>query len=56
MTDPEKRVAVMALRLIAAVAEKAANDLEQGRLWPGQLNEQLALIQSNIRDASRGDK
>ena len=55
MTDNQKR-AVMALRLIAAVAEKAADDLENGRLWPGQLGDQLNLISMNMRDASAGER
>ncbi len=52
----DKRLAVLALRLIASVAEKAADDLENGRLWPGQLREHLSLISMNLKDAERGDK
>jgi len=50
-TDPDKLRAVLALKLIAATAEKLARDLEQGRLWDGDLSRGLAEIQRQMRDA-----
>jgi len=55
MSENRER-AVLALKLIAAVAGKAASDLENGRLWPGQLSDQIALISRNLHDAADGDK
>lgn len=50
-TDPDKLRAVMALRVIAATAQKLAHDLEHGRLWDGELSRGLSEIQAQMRDA-----
>jgi hypothetical protein len=47
---PDKSAAVLALRLIAALAAKLANDLERGRLWEGELAEGAAKIAAALRD------
>ena len=52
-TDPEKLRAAMALKVIAAMAQKLAHDLEHGRLWEGELSNGLAEIQAQLRDAGR---
>ncbi len=51
-TDPDKLRAVMALRVIAATAQKLAHDLEHGRLWEGDLARGIHEIQAQMRDAS----
>lgn len=42
--------AVMALKLIAATAEKLAYDLEHNRLWPGQLAAGAKVIAAQLAD------
>ena len=49
----DKIVAVMALKLIAAKAQKLAYDLENGKLWEGQLADGIAEIRSQLTDAGR---
>lgn len=43
--------AVPALRLIAAQATKLANDIEAGKLWPGQFQDAMAVIMQAAQDA-----
>ena len=51
MSQGDKAVAVMALKLVAAKAEKLAHDLEKGRLWPGDLRDGIAEIAKQLDDA-----
>lgn len=44
MTD-KRRLAVINLRAVSALAAKLARDLECGRLWEGEFSEGLAQIQ-----------
>lgn len=46
----DKRLAIMALKVIAAKAEKLAYDLENGRLWEGDLSRGVAEIQGQLND------
>lgn len=46
----EKARAVLALKLIAATAEKLAADLEGNRLWEREYGEAVAQIQRAVRD------
>ncbi len=39
---------VLKLREIAAVAASAAQDLEDGKLWPGDLSKRTALIREAL--------
>lgn len=55
----DKRLVVMALRLIAAKAEKLAHDLESNRLWEGDLSRGAVEIRSALQDveqAARTDR
>jgi hypothetical protein len=54
--SPMNVVAVAALRVIAAVANKAAMDLEAGKLWPGQLKESISVIRANLEEAAKADR
>lgn len=47
------RDALAALRLIAAQAEKLAQDVERGRLWPGEFSAGIATIAKALEDAGR---
>lgn len=47
----DKNTAVMALRVIAAIAQKTADDLEKGRLWDGDLAKARGEIQRQLVDA-----
>jgi hypothetical protein len=49
----DKRRAVLALRAVAAGAEKLADDLEGNRLWEREFDTALAEIQRNLRDMPR---
>lgn len=53
MSSSEKRAALLALRLIAAKADKLADDLEHSRLWEGDLSRGLGEIQVALEDARR---
>lgn len=46
----EGRRAVMALRAVAALAEKLADDVEGNRLWEREFDAALSEIQRNMRD------
>ena len=48
MSDKFRTVA--SLQLIAAVAAKAAMDVQNGRLWPGDLAKMVEQIQNALRD------
>jgi hypothetical protein len=50
VSDPRT---VLALRAIAARAGKAALDVEEGKLWPGQLSQIAAELQRNMQDVFR---
>ena len=43
-------LAVMALKVIAAKAEKLAYDLERNRLWEGELSQGVAEIYKALQD------
>jgi hypothetical protein len=47
---PESRLASVNLRVIAALAEKLALDVEAGRLWEGEFSSAMAQIQKAVRD------
>lgn len=47
------RDALPAVRLIAAQAEKLAEDLARGKLWPGDMVAQLDQISKALADAYR---
>lgn len=49
----DKKVALLALRLIAAQAAKLADDLEHDRLWCGQYADGLDVIKRALPDAER---
>ena len=51
--NEDKMVAVMALKLIAAKAQKLAHDLENGKLWEGQLADGISEIRGQLADANR---
>jgi hypothetical protein len=46
----DRRLAVVNLRVIAALAEKLANDLEGNRLWEREFGQAMAQIQKAMRD------
>lgn len=48
-----RRQAIMALRAVAALAEKLAEDLEGNRLWEGDYSRSMAEIQRHAADAGR---
>jgi hypothetical protein len=50
----DRRETIATLRLIAAQAEKLANDLEGGRLWPGEFDQAAGVIRRAVDDLSRG--
>jgi len=50
MSGFDKQRAVVALRLVAAQAQKLADDLDAGRLWPGDLSDGLSTINTALRD------
>lgn len=43
---------VVALRLVAATAEKLAGDLAAGRLWPGEKADALTQIHRALKDVA----
>jgi hypothetical protein len=45
--------AVLPLKAVAAGAAKLADDVERGRLWDGEFNQALAVIQRALEDAAR---
>ena len=45
-----KEAAVMALRVIAATAAKAAHDLEHNKLWEGELSVVVQTISKQLSD------
>ncbi len=49
-------IAVMALQVIAATANKLAYDLENGRLWEGELAAGVADMQRQLDDVSRHNR
>lgn len=49
MSDKERH-SLLALRQIAAVAEKAADDLQNHRMWPGDLSKAKSLIAQSLQD------
>jgi hypothetical protein len=51
MNDP--LLALLALKLVAAKAQKLAHDLEKGRLWDGDLSRGIAEIAAALEDARR---
>lgn len=51
----DKRRAAIALRAVAATAEKLADDIETGRLWPGEYEAALAQIGASLRSVPRHD-
>lgn len=51
----DNRLVVLSLRAVAALAEKLADDLENGRLWPGEYSQAMAEIQRNMSAAGRSD-
>jgi hypothetical protein len=53
MGESNPKGAVAALRLIAAQAEKLANDVQAGKLWPGEYEDGLATISRALSDAQR---
>lgn len=50
MTMGDTRLAIMALKLIAAKAERLAYDLENRRLWEGDLSRGISEIQAQLND------
>lgn len=49
--ETEEQLAVK-LEAVAAIAKSLAVDLRHGRLWEGDLETRLGLIQQEIRDVS----
>ncbi len=45
-----RQAAIVNLRLIAAQAEKLADDLEHNRLWPGEYSQGVTVIENAFRD------
>lgn len=48
-----RRQAIAALRAVAALAEKLAEDLDGNRLWEGDYSRSMAEIQRHVGDAGR---
>jgi len=46
----DRRMAVINLRAVAALAEKLASDLECGRLWEREFSAGMAQIEKAVRD------
>lgn len=44
------RQAILNLRIIAGLAEKLANDAEQGRLWEGDFQQRYGEIARHMED------
>lgn len=42
---------VLSLKAVAAKAAKLADDLENNKLWPGELSSGISVIQKDLRDA-----
>lgn len=42
------RYNILSLKAVAAIAEKLADDLEKGRLWPGQAADAVAEIRRHL--------
>lgn len=53
MSYGDRRQAVTALRAVAALAEKLADDLEGNRLWEGDYTQTMSEIQRHTADAAR---
>jgi hypothetical protein len=51
--DNDRRRAVLALRAVAASAEKLADDLQGNRLWEREFDTAVAEIQRWMRDLPR---
>lgn len=43
---------ILALKLIAALAAKLADDLERGKLWDGDYERGISRLASSLKDAS----
>lgn len=48
MTD--KRTQILALNAIAAIAAKAAADLEKNKFWPGEIDRVVQELQRHLQD------
>lgn len=45
--------ALLALKVVAEIAEKLAHDLEHGKLWEGELSQGIQEIKRQLQDAER---
>lgn len=52
MTEQERLQAELALRAVAARANKLANDVANNRLWPGELATGVQQMKSDLTDVS----
>ncbi len=53
MTSDSRTEVVLALRVVAAMAERLARELEAGRLWPGEASDAMKTIRANFEAAER---